>query len=236
VKAVEDAIQQAGVNPTDLVPLTVETPLTGHTFIPGNHVVTVEETFGDDPLVLQVITTRDEIKRIQVLSHSESPGQFNMVNSVIPPTVLDNQSTADIDIITGATATSNAFITAIEQALEKAGVVGNELPNLNRGLDAPLAGRFIPGQYFASVDRRNGPVNVMVVLGRNSVVRVRVTEQSETPDIWATVYPYIREQIEEADSTLDIDVVTGATSSFDAVIEAVQDAMQQAGQTDETLW
>lgn len=74
----------------------------------------------------------------------------------------------------------------------------------------------------------NGEVQVSVVFDETSIVSVEVGENAETPLISEIALTRIPEQI-VAFQSLKIDTVTGATLSSNAVLNAVADAVTQAG-------
>ena len=61
----------------------------------------------------------DKIAKIDVLSHNETPGISDPAFK-LADTIIANNST-NVDAVTGATKTSEAFIAAVNDALAKAG-------------------------------------------------------------------------------------------------------------------
>ena len=61
------------------------------------------------------------IKSISVDSHTETAGIGDVAVSQLPPKIVETQSLA-VDVVTGATMTSNAIIKAVEEIAEKAGL------------------------------------------------------------------------------------------------------------------
>ncbi|MCD7893038.1 MAG: FMN-binding protein [Erysipelotrichaceae bacterium] len=79
---------------------------------------TIADGYGSDFEVLTTIEN-DQIIDIVVTSHNETPS----IGGVAIESMIDSMktnNTAQVDIITGATKTSNALITAVNEALEKA--------------------------------------------------------------------------------------------------------------------
>jgi fumarate reductase flavoprotein subunit len=62
----------------------------------------------------------NRIGGIQIVQSNETPGIAEQAIALVPPAIIKYQSTA-VDIVTGATMTSGAIITAVEQAITKAG-------------------------------------------------------------------------------------------------------------------
>lgn len=90
------------------------------------------------------------------------------------------------------------------------------------------------GTYTASSQGNNGPVKVEVVFTEKSIESVKVTEHSETSGISDAAIERIPTQIVESQS-LNIDTVSGATNSSKAILNAVADAVGQAGGDVEAL-
>ena len=84
------------------------------------------------------------------------------------------------------------------------------------------------GTYTAAGEGKDGPVVVETTFEGGKIVSVVVTEQNETPEIAALPLEQIPAAIVEANA-YDVDSVTGATVTSDAIKAAVADAIRQAG-------
>ena len=84
------------------------------------------------------------------------------------------------------------------------------------------------GAYTAAGEGKDGPVVVETTFEGGRIVSVVVTEQNETPEIAALPLEQIPAAIVEANA-YDVDSVTGATVTSDAIKVAVADAIRQAG-------
>ena len=62
----------------------------------------------------------DKIAKIDVLSHSDTPGICDAAYSTIPQAIIDAQST-QVDVAAGATFSSKGIMAAVEDALSKVG-------------------------------------------------------------------------------------------------------------------
>lgn len=89
-------------------------------------------------------------------------------------------------------------------------------------------GEFTSGTYKAQADGLGGAVHVEVGFSADSIDSIVVTEHNETPGIGDTAIEKLPEQIINAQS-LNIDVITGATITSNAIFDAVADCIQQAG-------
>ncbi len=96
------------------------------------------------------------------------------------------------------------------------------------GTKAP-AGEFKAGAYIGSAQGNTGMVYVEVVLSEGPTIEsLKIVGNSETDHIIHEVEKVLPDRIVAAQST-DVNVVAGATISSFAVINAVEDALEQAG-------
>lgn len=63
----------------------------------------------------------DKIEDVAVMNHSETPGISDGAIADLPKAIIDSQST-EVDVVSGATVTSNAIIEAVNMAIEEASV------------------------------------------------------------------------------------------------------------------
>ena len=157
--------------------------------------------------------------------------------------VNDRQSTQGIDIATGATMSAAAILWGVEQGMISQGANPEDIfpiaypptrfkRNPAADPDAPF---FVPGIYDVTVPGWGGPINARITLDRTTIRRIEVISHYETEGIWETVWGaeanhIIRDAIYSAGPlNLDeIDIVTGATVSSYALIDAVRKAMELA--------
>ncbi|MBQ8080348.1 MAG: FAD-dependent oxidoreductase, partial [Clostridia bacterium] len=91
-----------------------------------------------------------------------------------------------------------------------------------------LADGAADGTYTASGEGKDGPVVVETTFEGGKITSVVVTEQNETPEIARLPLEQIPAAIVKA-GAWDVDSVTGATITSDAIKAAVKDAIVQAG-------
>ena len=72
------------------------------------------------PIKVKVTMDGDKIAKIDVLSHSDTPGICDKAFSTIPQAIIDAQSTK-VDVASGATFSSQGIMAAVEDALSKVG-------------------------------------------------------------------------------------------------------------------
>lgn len=86
---------------------------------------------------------------------------------------------------------------------------------------------FIPGTYTATATGYAGPVTIDVSFDSQSLTDIKVVSENETPTVGHPAFADIISRIVEANG-VNVDAVTGATVTSEAVISAVCDAAQQA--------
>jgi flavocytochrome c len=95
-------------------------------FKPGTYTGVGEGIHGK--IEVEVTVTENEIKEIKVLKHSETEGVSTIALEKMPAKILESQSLG-VDIMSGATKTSNGVLEAVTDALTKAGADIEALKN-----------------------------------------------------------------------------------------------------------
>ena len=93
---------------------------------------------------------------------------------------------------------------------------------------------YTAGVYTAQANGNNGPVTVEVEVSDAEILSVKVTEHAETAGLSDTPIERIPAKIVEG-QTLAVDTVSGATNTSNAILEAAEDALAQAGADIEAL-
>ena len=83
-------------------------------------------------------------------------------------------------------------------------------------------------EYIGTGNGIGGPVKVKVKIEEGKMTAIEIIEQNETIGIGDKAIEALPKKILEAQST-DIETVSGATVTSKAIIEAVKDALAQAG-------
>ncbi len=87
---------------------------------------------------------------------------------------------------------------------------------------------FTPGTYTGEAKGMGGNLTVEVVLEKNSIAEVNVTEHNETPGISDPALENVPKNI-VAYQSLDVDTVAGATVTSGAILAAVEMALKESG-------
>ena len=83
------------------------------------------------------------------------------------------------------------------------------------------------GEYEGKGNGRNGKIEVKLTVSNGEIKAIEVTKQSEDDEYYDGLEERMIPQIITKQST-EIDVVSGATESFDGIIAAVNDALSKA--------
>ena len=164
------------------------------------------------PIVVEVTADGDTITDVKVLEHSETQGVGSVAVDWMPGRIVEANS-VDVDGVTGATITSDAIKTAVRRDLELA----------QSGEAAPAG----PVTASVTVDGKNGPIVVEVTADGDTITDVKVLEHSETQGVGSVAVDWMPGRIVEANS-VDVDGVTGATITSDAIKTAVAEALGKA--------
>ena len=94
--------------------------------------------------------------------------------------------------------------------------------------------KFTPGTYSALAEGKNEPFEVEVTFSEDAITEISIPGHAETRYISDMALEKIPSQIVEYQS-LNIDSVTGATITSNAIMTAVRDCVEQAGGATEVL-
>ncbi len=178
--------------------------------------VTVTITVGDD----------GSITDVAIEGANETPGIGAAAIEQFQTEILENQAIPEA--VSGASFTSNAVIAALTDCVEQAGgsAAGGEAENSG---SASQAGSLTAGTYTATAQGM-GEITVTLTVGDDgSITDVVIDGPDETEGIGSTAIEQLQPAILEAQSA-DVDIVSSATITSNAVIAAVQDCIEQASQ------
>lgn len=204
-------------------------------FTPGIYDVTVPGHNGD----VRVEVTFDEyrVKKIEVLSHTESAGLGDAAMQTVADAIIARQSFA-VDTVGGATYSSAAMLQAVALAARAAGapapefsvesLLGGAEDGGEAGEEPDGAAGFVPGTYTATVEGYHGDVTVTVTVDEEKIVSVTAEGPRETEGVGSRAIEQLPARIVEANST-EVDGVSGATITSNAVKRAVKEALKEAG-------
>ena len=168
-------------------------------------------------VAVAIEVSEEEILSAKVTADGETPAIGGTAAETLAAAILEAQS-ADVDAVTGATVTSNAVKEAAQKAIAAA-----------KGEEAAVVS-LTPGTYTATqAGYQRRYVTVSVTVDEKSITDVQIVECTDNP-ITVTQAPC--EQIPAAivaNQTCNVDTVTGATITSNAIKFAVKDCLEQAG-------
>lgn len=132
---------------------------------------------------------------------------------------IEAAQSADVEVVTGATISSNALLTAVKDALAQAA---------GEKAEAAQSVAFVPGTYEAVQYGNNDYLHVQVTFDESHIVSVEVPQHSETQFMGAEAIKRISKDIVDY-QTLNVDSISGATITSNALKQAVTDCVKQAG-------
>lgn len=181
------------------------------------------------PIEVEVTVEGGAITDVTILEHSESPGIADPAIEGIPSAIVESNST-EVEVVSGATLASNGIMDAVNNALSgKPGEgTATETEPEETEEDAeeiePSDNVFEDGTYEETVDGHNGPMTVEVVVEEGVITSVEVLEHEETEGLSDPAIEDVPAAIVARNGT-DVDTVSGATVSSEAIISAVEKAL-----------
>ena len=173
--------------------------------------------FGGDVSVRVTVNDQGAITGLEVTAEGETPSVGGAAIAPMTEAILA-AGTAEVDTVAGATVTSSAIISAVKAALTEAGVLAGASGEI----------RFVPGTYTGIAGGRGGDVVATVTVSETAIETINVTGEKETIGISVMPMEVIPQEI-IANQSLGVDAIAGATATSYGVINAVTDALRQAG-------
>ncbi|ABR50690.1 FMN-binding domain protein [Alkaliphilus metalliredigens QYMF] len=161
--------------------------------------------YGGD-IVVTVEVANERIASISIDEHGETPGIGDTAAEGVAEQIIASQE-LEVEIVTGATMSSEGLMEAVRNALAEAG--GTSFPD---GTHEGMASGF------------GGDIKVTVDVSGGKIVSINFDEMDETPGIGDTAAEQVAQQIKDTQS-LEVEVVTGATMTSVAVMEAIENAL-----------
>ena len=131
---------------------------------------------------------------------------------------------SEVDAVSGSTFTSKSVFAAMQAALKEAtGENTDADASTDDATDTTVEG----DSYTATAAGFGGDVTVTVIMNGSDIVDVKVVGDNETPGIGTNAIDQLPAAIVAADSA-DVDVVSGASITSGAILDAVKDILAQA--------
>ena len=224
--AVEDCLEQAGT--TNVAPAGTETeeaapveaPASDAAYTDGEYTASGKGIGGKVPVTVTI--KNGKISEVTVGDNSETQGIGSKAIEQLPAKIVEAGGTEGVDAVSGATVTSKAIFTAVDDCLEQA----------KSGAAQAEAGLWYnDGSYTAEGKGIGGKVPVEVSIEGGVISAVTVGDNSETQGIGSKAIEQLPDAIVKANGTKGVDGVSGATVTSKAIFTAVEDCLEQAGTT-----
>lgn len=154
-----------------------------------------------------------KIVDVKITGANETAGIGEKAITEMPEKILAANS-IEVESVSGATITSTAIINALEKCIAQA-----------KGEEASAA--MIPGTYKSTVKGFYGDFEVEVEVNETNILSVKASENMETVGIGSTAIEVLNKEMVEFNS-VGVDVVTGATLTSRAYLNAVGECLKQA--------
>ena len=192
------------------------------------------------PLTVRITIKGGKLTDIKVVSHTETPEYFSRASAVIGKIL--NSGNVNVDSVSGATISSNAIKKAVADALRKAGskqkakmsTVKKDTrnANLNDGVSTESGSgvstdSLKDGEYEATATGYGGPLTVRITIKGGKLTDIKVVSHTETPEYFSRASAVIGKILNSGN--VNVDSVSGATISSNAIKKAVADALRKAG-------
>lgn len=201
----------------------------------------------EGPITVKVIIKDGKIFSVDVISQNETPEYYELAKKILQSIVEKN--TFNVDSISGATVTADAIKIAVYKALLQAGAkssdvainlekdnkelrekekskISEKLSNIVAGTVSLTNEKLKDGTFIGTGFGYNGPIRVSVTVRNGVIVAVNVISHNED-------YPYFGWALRVLSNILsgnkNVDTVSGATVSSRGILNAINNALLQAG-------
>lgn len=195
------------------------------------------------PVTVAVTIMDKKITSIDILSSTDDEAFFNRAKAVIDR-IIASQS-FDVDVVSGATYSSNGIIGAVKNALtgeKDNGVTGKskQESTSESESDSSLAeiaavqdaSAYKDGTYYGTGKGFAGTMKVKVDISGGKIASISIVSTKDG-DSYVKIASSLLDTIVEKQST-NVDTVSGATFSSRGIIAAVRSALSQAAVSDNT--
>ena len=176
----------------------------------------------DGVLEVEVEVKGGQLIRVEIVDSYEVHEYIADILALIPRQMLEEQK-IEVDAYSGATETTIAIIEAVKASLE--------------GADEPeeIELSSVPdGIYRGQAEGHRGKLTVEVDFYGGELIRIRVLDHEETPELADPAIAAVTEEI-LARQKIEVDAHSGATVTSEAIMKAIEDAARGAlaGSADE---
>ena len=185
-------------------------------YTPGEYEGTAQGFGGT--VTVKVTVDENAVTAVTVTGENETPALGGAAIEGYNASLVGVTDADAVEVTSGATVTSTAVKDALAQAL--AAAAGEEQTTGKI--------KFVPGEYEGTATGYNGDVTLKVTFGETTIENIEVVSSKETEHVGDVAFEPMFENIKAFTST-GVDVVSGATFTSRAVLNAVNDAAEKAG-------
>ena len=180
------------------------------------------------------VTIKDsKIKSIKVVKSQDDKAYFDKATTLLSK-IVTNQTT-NVDIVSGATYSSNGLIGAVRNALDKATVKSRKtnsnklVKNKKKTTNKKTTKGKIPykdGVYYGTGEGYKGDVEVAVVIENQKIQYILIMENEDDKEYFTKAKGVLEDVLKY--QRTDVDTVSGATYSSNGILEAIKKALENA--------
>lgn len=186
------------------------------------------------------VTVKDkQITAIEIVENEADDDTFFSRAKGVIDKIISGQ-TLEVDVVSGATYSSNGIISAVKNALTGAadsGTPASTSAGASGGSSSPAGGSssistvqdasaYADGTYYGTGTGFSGALTVEVVISRGKISSIQIMDTSDGDSYIQSASGLISNII--ATQSTNVDTVSGATYSSVGIIEAVRNALSQA--------
>lgn len=186
------------------------------------------------------VTVKDkQITAIEIVENEADDDRFFSRAKGVIDKIISGQ-TLDVDVVSGATYSSNGIISAVKNALTGAadsGTPASTSAGASGGSSSPAGGSssvstvqdasaYADGTYYGTGTGFSGALTVEVVISGGKISSIQIMDTSDGDSYIQSASGLISNII--ATQSTNVDTVSGATYSSVGIIEAVRNALSQA--------
>lgn len=176
-------------------------------------------------IIVEVTVSENDIQNLQVVEHSDTLEFATMAFDNLIPAIISTNSTG-LDIVSGATHSSQGLLQATEDALQTAGADLSLVRTLGGGGFGITT--FTPGTYVGySSSGFGGSISLEATFSSTRLQDVYIIHHNEEGSIPQEALEILVERV-VADNSANVAVVGGATITSNAFMEALYYAVNTA--------
>lgn len=166
-------------------------------------------------VTVTVTVTGGKVSNVAIDASNETPALGGAAAETLADQLTKAGSTSGVDAVAGATLTSDAVFTAMDDCLAQTGT-------------GSAAAGLTDGTYTSSSKGCLSDVTVTVTVSGGKVSDVSIDASGETPELGGAAAETLAGELTTAGSTSGVDAVAGATLTSQAVFTAMDDCLSQA--------